>query len=217
MLPVSPPIDFPLYGLAGWAGHRWWECYDGELGTPTWGVRLGYQRGTDTYVGIATLPRRRYDEAFHTEPGDLAEVAHYGTHWLINLTLPEPELARPDGFLRALVGRSRAAAARWADWPTVRWSVGDASVWRFAGGWAGFSVLDDVYLVGAGYGVAPEELEFAVVTEGAPYGFDLAAPLRNTDLDVARERTGPPEPAWCNREAWHVDQVALMGDQRPSR
>lgn len=208
MLPASPPIDFPLYGLDNWPGHRWLEVYDGQLGTPTWGVRLGHQQGSGTYVGVATLPRQRFDRAFSTEPGSLADVAEFGTHWLVNLTMPD--LARPDGFLRALVGRSMAAAARWAELPSVRWSVGNASVWWFAGGWAGFAVLDDVYVVGVGFGVAPDGLGFTIVTDGAPYGFDLAAPLRPAELPVARERTGPPEPARCNTDAWHADHVGLM-------
>jgi hypothetical protein len=208
MLPASPPIDFPLYGLADWSGHRWLEVYDGQLGTPTWGVRLGHQRGTDAYVGVATLPRDRFDRAFHTAPGSLADVAEFGTHWLVNLTLPDPSLPRPDGFLRALVAHARAAAGRCERWPAVRWSVGDAPVWWFAGGWTGFTVLADVYVVGAGFGVGPGGLGFTVVADGAPYGFDLAAPLRTTDLTAARERTGPA--GFPRRTAWHADQVALM-------
>jgi hypothetical protein len=210
MNPASPPVDFPLYGLDAWDGPRWLETFDGELGTPTWAVRLGHQRGTDTYVGVATLPRERYDRLCGA---DRSEVALFGTFWLINLTLPDPGLPRPDGFLRDLVSLSEVAGTRHADWPQVRWSVGEASVWRFAGGWTGFAVLDDVYVVVAAFGLEPNGLRFAVVPDGAPYGFDLAAPLRTTDLPAARERTGPAAPARLNTDAWHADHGALLDEQ----
>lgn len=210
MLPASPPVDFPLYGLDHWDGPRWLDSFDGELGTPTWGVRLGHQRGTDTYVGVATHPRERFDRLCAAGRDPLAEVAFHGNVWLVDLTLPSLQPPRPDGFLRVLVEHAEAQAARYAEWPSVRWSVGDASVWRWAGGWAGFAVLDGAYLSVAGFGVEPDGLTFSVVPDGAPYGFDLAAPLRNTDLRVARERTGPADAALCDTDAWHADQAALM-------
>ncbi|HEX5120443.1 MAG TPA: hypothetical protein VFW65_35120 [Pseudonocardiaceae bacterium] len=210
MSSASPPVDFPLYGLDRWGGPRWLETYDGQLGKPTWGVRLGHQRGTDTYVGVATLPRERFDRLCGA---DRREVAMFGTFWLINLTLPDGRLPRPDGFVRDLVDLSRNAAGRHAHWPRVRWSIGEAAIWRFAGGWTGFAVLADVYVVVAAFGVQPAGLGFAVVSDGTPYGFDLAGRLRTTDLPAARERTGPAEPALLNNDAWHADHAALLDEQ----
>jgi len=65
-----------------------------------------------------------------------------------------------------------------------------ASVWRFAGGWTSFTDgLPDVYLVVVGFGVAPDGLRFVAISDSARYGFDVAAPLRPSDLARARDRS----------------------------
>jgi hypothetical protein len=215
--PTSPPVDFTLYGLAeSWAGFRWLEFFDGQLGAPTCGVRLGHQADSaDSYVGVATMPRDRYDRLCVAGGDRLSEVAFYGVWWLINLTLPDHHIERPDGLAKVLLDFATPQSALHAQWPTVPWSVGDtrvsASVWRFAGGWTAFTdELADEYIAAVGFGVQPEGLGFAPVGDGARYGFDLAAPLRPSDLAVAGDRTGPPETILVNADGWHADQVAVL-------
>ena len=65
-------------------------------------------------------------------------------------------------------------------------------------------------LAAVGFGVQPEGLGFAPGGDGARYGFDLAAPLRPSDLAVVRDRTGPLETALVNGDGWHTDQVAVL-------
>jgi hypothetical protein len=217
----SPPVDFPLYGLDdSWPGPRWLEFVDGRIGEPTWGIRLGHQRpAADAYLGVAALPRTRYDHQCVSPGADrLGEVAFYGTHWLINITLPEPHVPRPDGFLRSLVAHETDQATRHAQWPEVTWSVDEhpipASVWRFAGGWTAFTDgLPDSYLIAAGFGTGPDGLRFTTITDSARYGFDSTAPLRLADLTRARDRNGPDVHARVNTDHFHADQLTLMSSR----
>jgi hypothetical protein len=208
--PPSPPVDFPLHGLDdSWQGDRCLAFFDAKVGDPTWGVRLVHQDPAgDAYVGVASLPRERDDRVFADTVADrLTEVAHYGTHWLINLTLPEMTVPRRDGFLRALVGHSLHHAVSHARWPEVTWSVDGtqvpAAAWRFAGGWTAFTdALPDTYLVVVGLGREPDGLALAVVEDATPYGFDLTAPLRLSDTHDRGPLSRPDQ--------FHADHTALI-------
>jgi hypothetical protein len=183
---------------------------------PTWGVRLSHQTAAgDAYVGVGTMPRERYDRLCFVDGDRISEAAFYGAWWLTNLTLPDLNVARPDGLAEMLHDVVSQETARHGRWPTVPWSVGDttvsASVSRFAGGWTAFTDdLADEYLAAVGFGVQPEGLGFAPVGDGARYGFDPAAPLRPSDLAVACDRTGPPETILVNADGWHADHVAVL-------
>lgn len=123
-----------------------------------------------------------------------------------------------------MVEHAEEQAKRHAQWPRVAWDIGgrwaQASIWSFAGAWAGFTdLLDDAYLVAIGIGVQPEGMRLVPVGSNAKnYGIDLAAPLDATEL--ARQRHVRPD-TWLpppRRDAFHADQLALVPGtrQRPS-
>src|SRR5699024_12007348 len=62
-----------------------------------------------------------------------------------------------------------------------------ASVWNFAGAWAGFSDgLDTEFVVAVGIGLEPDELHMSAITEGSSYGVDLGAQLDPAALSRLR-------------------------------
>lgn len=215
---TSPPVDFAVHGL-DWAfkGARWVDFFEGMPGMPCWALWLGHRvHDADQGVRVGSLPRRRYDETMCPGGGDpLAEVAFSGAFGLVNLTLPDSSVPRPDGLIMALVEHAERQAKWYREWPLVTWEVDGrqvtARVWRFAGGWAGFTdALDESYVVVVGLGVEPEGLRLVRVTNAAAYGADLAAPLSLTQL--GRQKSTRPE-AWLpppQRDAFHPDQLALM-------
>ncbi|WP_116044214.1 hypothetical protein [Amycolatopsis palatopharyngis] len=224
---VSPPVDFPIYGLDwGWRGPRWLDFFEGRPGEPVWALWLGHrEEGGEHGVRVGTLPRDRYDSALSPRSGDpLVAVAFSAAFGLINLTLPDGSVPRPDGLIPAMVEHAEEQAKRHAQWPRVAWDIGgrwaQASIWSFAGAWAGFTdLLDDAYLVAIGIGVQPEGMRLVPVGSNAKnYGIDLAAPLDATEL--ARQRHVRPD-TWLpppRRDAFHADQLALVPGtrQRPS-
>jgi hypothetical protein len=212
--PASPPVDFPLYGLdRDWPGLRWLDSYGGRSGTPTTDVWLGH-RSTDGEVAVrvGTFPRQRF-EATHSR--DVAgELAFAGAVALVNMTLPQGAEQGMPGLNKALVEYAGEQCHRHADWPRTRWSVDgapvDAAVWRFAGAWLGITdAQPQVYLAVIGFGVVPEGLPLARVTDGAPYGTDLARPLTTDLLQEQRERL--PMVVWPLRDqhSYHPDQLAV--------
>jgi hypothetical protein len=209
----SPPVDFPVYGVAGDWRYRWFEFFDAQIGHPTWGVRLGHRTADGSaYVGLATLPRERYDRSTGSRP---EEVPFYGTHWLVNITLPADDVPRPAGFLRALVDHETVESQRSASWPKVTWSVDGVSVsaaqWSFAGGWTAYTAeLPDVYLVAVGFGVPAEPLTCEHLTDATPYGFDLAAPISLADLARIQDEQGPPDYVHTNADRFHPDHEPLL-------
>ncbi|WP_199431516.1 hypothetical protein [Qaidamihabitans albus] len=214
---VSPPVDFPVYGL-DWSvrGPRWLDFFEGRPGEPTWALWLGHRvEGGESGVRVGTLPRERHDQVMCPNGGDpLAEVAFSGAFGLVNLTLPDSSVTRPDGLILALVEHAEAQAKRHAEWQPVTWEVegrpARARVLHFAGAWAGFTdVLDDVYLVAIGIGVEAEGLRLVQVSNAAAYGTDFAAPLSLAEL--GRQKSTRPE-TWLpppRRDAFHPDQLAL--------
>lgn len=223
-VPDSPPIDFAVYGLsASWPAFRWFEFFDGELGRPTHGVRLGHQaadRVDSPYLSVATLPRERFDQVCVAPRPDRdrrAELAEYAAFQLISLTFPGPDVPQVAGMTPLLVAHSERAAADNDQWPATTWAVDGQPVqvatWRFAGGWAAFcDDLPDVYLTAAGCGMEPTGLELGVVEDGAPYGIDLTAPLTINALSLARQTVGPSSHSSPNDAGYHPDQLALTRD-----
>ncbi|SFP52939.1 hypothetical protein SAMN05421810_102861 [Amycolatopsis arida] len=219
---VSPPADFPVYGLdERWRGPRWLDFFEGRPGDPVWAVWLGHREAEgDHGVRVGTLPRERYDEVMSPRGGDTrVPVAFSAAFGLVNLTLPDGSVPRPEGLIPALVEHAERQAKRHREWPRVAWEVdgrwAQAAVWSFADAWAGFTdVLEDAYLVAVGIGVQPEGLRL-VPAAGAEYGVDLAAPLDPGELTLMRRAR--PE-AWLpppRRDGYHPDQLALLA--RPDR
>jgi hypothetical protein len=121
--------------------------------------------------------------------------------------------------LRALADLSAEAANAYSAWASTDWQVDgrpvQAPVWRFAGGWTGFTeAAAGVYLmvVGTGPGTEPDGLSFAPLRDGSSYHFDLRDPLSFEVVNAAAGAAGVPvgsDPPW-ERQDWHPDQLQLM-------
>lgn len=237
--PRPVPVDFPVYGLhPRIPGPRWVDFFEGGSGGPAaqdddagvvselgeagqapWALWLG-QRLADTERGlrIGSMPRSRYERAMCPGGGDpLAEVAFGAAFGLVNLTLPDSSVPRPDGLIESLLAHAEQHARRYEKWKRVTWRVDGMSVrariWEFAGGWTGFTGdLDDSYVAVIGIGVAAEGLSLARVTDPKAYGVDFSAPISLADL--GKHRATRPE-AWLpppRRDAFHPEQLALLPD-----
>ncbi|PRX50487.1 hypothetical protein B0I33_102609 [Prauserella shujinwangii] len=210
-------MDFAVYGLdRTFQGPRWLDFFESPPGEPAWALWLGHRlRDTEHGVRVGTFPRKRYEQAMCPNGGDpLAKVAFSGAFGLVNLTLPDSSVPRPDGLILALVEHAENQASRHAEWRPKMWEADGepvpAKVLYFAGAWAGFTdALDEVYVVAIGIGIPPEGLRLTRVTDGTPYGADLTAPLSLAEL--GRKKSLRPE-AWLpppRRDAFHPDQLAL--------
>ncbi|PXY32647.1 hypothetical protein [Prauserella muralis] len=214
----SLPVDFPVHGVGPqFQGARWVDFFEGLPGEAPWALWLGHrERDSEHGVRVGSLPRRRYADAMCPGGGDpLAEVAFSGAFGLVNLTLPDSSVPRPDGLIPALVEHAERQAKLHRDWARVGWDVDGtrvgARVWRFAGAWAGFTdALEETYVVAVGIGVEPEGLRLDRVTGTAAYGIDFGAPLSLVELGrykSTRPDTWLPPP---QRDAFHPDQLARM-------
>ncbi|MCR3720826.1 MULTISPECIES: hypothetical protein [Prauserella salsuginis group] len=241
--PSPVPVDFPVYGLhPSIPGPRWVDFFEGgnvspvepdagseavsglgETGRAPWALWLG-QRLADTERGlrVGSMPRLRYERAMCPGGGDpLAEVAFGAAFGLVNLTLPDSSVPRPDGLIESLLAHAEQHARRYEKWKRVTWRVDGMSVrariWEFAGGWTGFTGdLDDSYVAAIGIGVAADELSLGRVTDPKAYGVDFSVPISLADL--GRHRATRPE-AWLpppRRDAFHPEQLALLPEDRPA-
>lgn len=214
---ISPPADFGVYGLDwSWRGVRWLDFFEARHGEPAWALWLGHRAADDSGVRVGTLPKQRHDDVLCPRGGDpFVEVALSAAFGLVNLTLPDSSVARPDGLIPALVRHAEEQAKLHRNWRRAMWHIdgspAEAAVWTFAGAWAGFSAtLADAYLVAVGIGTEPDELRLVQVTDGEPYGADLNAPLSHAEL--SRQRHERPD-TWLpspHHEAFHPDQLAHL-------
>lgn len=214
---TSLPVDFTVYGLdATFDGARWVDFFEGRPGSPPWALWLGHRAaGGNRGVRVGTMPRERYAEVMCPNGRDpLVEVAFSGAFGLVNLTLPDVSVPRPDGLIQALVEHAEKQAKRYRKWRPVWWDVGGvmarAKVWDFAGAWAGFTDTPaEAYVVAVGIGVKAEDLKLVSV-ESKAYGADFRKRL---DLgELGRQRSTRPD-AWLpppQRNAFHADQLALV-------
>jgi hypothetical protein len=227
-----PPPSFPVYGLASpFGGVRWLDLFgDPPDGEPHW-VSLWHQSADGRSVLLVTTYTRwgprspnswrvpTDEQAAEHGVSPLESAASQGAHTLIDLTLPVLSLARPPGFVKALVEHAQAAAEAHADWATTQWRVDNSTVkaptWSFAGGWAGFTdAAEGVYVsvVGIGPATGPEGFALAALPDSTAYHFDLHAPLSLELVAASREAAGVPleqQPLWRPKE-WHPDQLRLM-------
>lgn len=227
-----PPAGFPVYGLVSpFPGPRWLELFgDPPDGSPTW-VSLNHQSGDGlSLVNVTThVHRVKGNPRSFSVPTDeqaaewgrspLMSVAEQCTVRLVSQTLPVRSLTRPPGFLRALGDLSQEAGNAYSAWPVTVWQVdgrpAKVPVWRFAGGWTGFTdAAAGVYLmvVGTGPGAEPDGLSFAPLRDGSSYHFNVREPLSLEVAEAAAEAAGVPagsDPLW-ERQDWHPDQLRLM-------
>jgi hypothetical protein len=215
---ASPPVGFPLYGLDGSRpGARWLDSYGDTLGEEVRWVRLSqHSRETGDLIMVETHSRPLTDaEEARGGEAALPSVSYGAAFTLVNLTLPDLSVPRPEGMLRALVNHAAQRSRRHAEWLPVTWQVDGlpvpARAWEFAGGWAALSDgLDEVYLAASGSGGSPDGLALTRLHDARAYQFDLAQSLDPQVIKASGTAAwAGGEPAWRNA-GWHPDQLRLL-------
>lgn len=218
----SPPIDFPVYGLVAWSGWRWFEYYQAANGRRAWAVGLGH-RSVDSSAGIivSALRRDHYDMTHTPEVDPLTEIALEAAVWLGNATLPEPDVPKPRGLLKALVDHMRYQSERYRDWPVARWTVDGnpvtGPILNFADGWTTFTdAVPHVYLSVLGLNTSfSSALNVMRVSDLHEYGIDPEARLSPSSLTEARKQHVNAE--LPTRTVLHPDFLTLTTSWRAAR
>jgi hypothetical protein len=136
----------------------------------------------EPWVRVATLRRDRYAHVRpdpNSVPRDPAFAAMFA---LVNATMPEPA-GRPDEYTRRIVDFAGREADRHSRWPEATWTIDlvpvSASVFEWAGAWAGFTTaVHEVDVVVVGSGIAPSGLTISRVNDTSAYHFDGRRPIR---------------------------------------
>lgn len=216
--PAYLPVDFPLFGVANWAGPRWLECVSGpDVDGPVHEVWFAHRRaGASGYIVVGCLRRSTNDQTTPRVDRDMKRhLAHLAAFSLVNVTAPD--VGKSAGaFWGRLMGLVDSATDTVLEWETVPWEVAaepvNVPIWRFAGGWCGFTdTRSDVYLVMYGTDGGPEDRRLERIDDGARYGFDLTAPLRPRNVHGRPEiflLDGPPSP--------HSDHESILPDSGSS-
>lgn len=221
MRPSHPPLTFPVYGMVGGPdGPRWLDAVLGRLGHEadgTWLGRGGEPRDAGRpWVHVGTFVR----SPLHGTPADAAEsVAGRALLSVVNATMPDLD-ARPDDYELRLLDAATVRAGSVPEWQTVAWALDDrpvrASTFRWAGACAAFTTaLAEVDVVAFGFGVEPEGLALARVSDGSDYGFDLAGSITFPDaVDQARAAAGVRLPSVTRTRWWppHPDHDLAAGE-----
>lgn len=216
---ISPPIDFPIYGMSdSWAGPRWLESIGGD---PLSVVRLAHATSDGSGgVVVATLQRERYNHRKHgydrilpgTNMGPASVAVLDGIDLLINLTWPALSAPKPPGLMQRVIEHAYRTAAELDHWPRVPWRIDDtvqasAAIWHFAGAWVGISTdLVGSYVLAIGIDFHSEGLMLASVIDATAYGFDLRAPLTTAHIGRGRPEGGLPNP---NIDRLHPDHIRI--------
>ena len=176
----SPPVDFPLYGLAdaAWDGPRWLRFYEGALGEVPIAMHLAHGRSVDLFhdshpwAEVRSLSRTRFSGVQHGNRDPLPDVAYYA--WMSR------------GFgseVNEELAQSEANAHQ--GWETVEWTL-DGTVVQARrvpdhpdalGAWAGFGETPEVFVVVAARGFDPADVRLTRVLDGSSYGMSLEAML----------------------------------------
>jgi hypothetical protein len=216
----SPSVTFPVYGLdESWSGSRWLDSFGDQIGSEVRYVRLAHQSTQTGSLIMVESSSRALTDAQASRSGEppLQGVTLDASVVMLNLTLPALSVSRPPEMMHALVNEADARSRLYTHWSPVTWRVdGSAAMaraWRFAGGWAAFSdSVDGVYLAAAGSaGTDPDGLEFAVLTGGRAYNFDLDQPLGPAVIAASSAAAGG-ERALPLRLDWHADQLEVLRD-----
>lgn len=218
------PVEFRLYGLDdSWRGGRCLDFFEHQVGHPPALVWLAHHEQTEEARGVrvGTLASGQRDQgtAVHLPQEATATVALRACVPLGEMTLPMSRAAQPGEAVANLHAHIREQAHRWAEWPQVTWYVNDtpvtASVWHFAGAWAGFTTtaLSEVDLVLIGIGTDPEGLRLVPVGDRSDYGVDLTAPLdKRLPGAATRDRHLTSFPT-LNQEQPHPDQRPFVPEE----
>jgi hypothetical protein len=216
---ASPPVQFPVYGLdAARPGVRWLDGYGDALGDDVRWVGLAHgDQKADELIMVETFSRGLTDN-LHWRGGEppLKSVSFAAAVTLVNLTLPDLSVARPEGLLQAAVNHADDHSRRHADWTRVTWQVDGVPVaaraWEFAGGWAAFSdALDDVYLAVSGSTGSPDGVVLTRLTDARAYHFGLDQPLHPQVINASSAAAlADSDRPWPQRAEWHPDQLRLL-------
>jgi hypothetical protein len=192
-------VRFVPYGVAEWAGPRRLEFWqrsgpDADRADQVWLAHDDQDAGTSLVVGT-------FDP--HDRAADSYDLAEDVAIKLVNISLPAPDLPRPEGFNKRLLRYAKELAARRDRWPSMPATVdGDTAPLRytqFAGSWAG---AVDGYSIGLySTGQRPSALTLTSCYDTSPYGFDRHAGVRFVDMQS-------PE-SWLRRDNWHPDHYLL--------
>jgi hypothetical protein len=221
-LQTSPPIQFPLYGLdADRPGVRWLDGYGDALGDDVRWIGLAQgDPGADELIMVETFSRS-LTNSLHVRGGEppLKSVSFAAAVTLVNLTLPDPSVDRPEGLFKAVVDHADTRSRQHADWTPVTWLVDGAPVtalaWEFAGGWAAFSdALPDVYLAISGSTGSPDGIAIDLLKDSRAYHFDLDQPLHPRVIETsAAAALADCGRSWPGRADLHPDQLRLLPSQ----
>jgi hypothetical protein len=191
--PPWPPVDFPLFGLdEAWTGPRWLRYVWGAMGQPAPGVslahgdRVGRVRGHPSLVVTTWRPS---GVPWADGPGVVLEreLAWDGLYQLMNgvgpWLLDDDQRRR---FRQNFVPYLATRSTRWASWAPAEWTINGklttARFARFAGGWAGWAFeLDKFAVTVVASGASPHGVHLSRISSGAPYHFDLHAPISNRE------------------------------------
>ena len=216
---ASPPVQFPVYGLdAARPGVRWLDGYGDALGEDVRWVGLAQgDQDANELVMVETFSRE-LTNAQHVRGGEppLKSVSFAAAITLVNLTLPDMSVARPESLVKAAVDHADERSRRHADWTRVTWQVDGAPVpalaWEFAGGFAAFSdALADVYLAISGSTGSPDGIVLARLKDARAYHFELDQPLHPRVIEASADAAlAGCDRSWPRRADLHPDQLRLL-------
>jgi hypothetical protein len=190
--PLSPPLDFPLVGLAGSWDHRWVEFFEGELGSAVWSVLLGHLN-LESLIIVRTAPRERWNRL----QGGGIEDTGLGA-FVDGAVIMLVDMARVDGmdertrYNRGLVTYASNQAKNWRQWESEVWHWNSepvsARTFSFAHAWLGVSLDDpDRYISVVAFNT-PSRVVDLVDVDADSYDFDFTRPFGIEDLQERVDR-----------------------------
>lgn len=218
-LQASPPVQFPLYGLdAARPGVRWLDGYGDALGEDVRWVGLAQGDQEANQLVMVETFSRELTNAQHVRGGEppLKSVSFAAAITLVNLTLPDMSVARPEGLVKAAVDHADERSRRHADWKRVTWQVDgvpvEALAWEFAGGFAAFSdALHDVYLAISASAGSPDGIALTRLTDARAYHFELDQPLHPRVIEASADAAlADGDRSWPRRADLHPDHLRLL-------
>ncbi len=220
-----PALGFPLYGLDGeWDAPRWLDFVEGPSGSQASGVWLRYgaahvHEAHEPWARVATMRRDRYSHV-RTNPQSVPrDPAFAAMLALVDATMPAPT-ERPDDYTRDIVDFAQRAADRHSRWPEAIWTIDlvpvSASVFEWAGAWAGFTTaVPEVDVVVVGSGIEPSGLTLSGLDDTSAYHFDRDRPIRfpETVVLARAEALGRGVESDQDADVWwpaHPDHTAAL-------
>ena len=178
------------YGLPGWNGRKFLDFFQVDpLRQSVTKIWLGHIDGERESSSCSYVLVGTFADSYLTSAGvdASAEVAHEALLKLVNLSLPHPAVARPDGFQRRLVNYVDDQARQHRQWPYLGVSVDGQTqpcrYWAFAEGVAACVSPQG----NSPFAIIAGRTDLATLTvetlsTTADYGFDYRGGLRFDNL-----------------------------------